>query len=344
MKRKILTIFLAVIFVISSLILVACKDSDSESAQPQEEPRIEGEYKTFGSYPQTDVTSSMGASLSSLQGELPTDLDAKDWTSYDYYISGSKDAAFMWFKDVNYDNEKYRAVYFTSYRPSYTSSSSSTSNSYQDDNGYELGKVYWFKFEPIEWRVLPSDDGFTLLLCEMIIDSQDYNYTINNQQISGKTVYANNYEYSSIRSWLNENFYNTAFNQSEQAKIQTTTVNNKAASTYNPINPYACANTKDKVYMLSFQEAKDSKNSFNSSAFSTDIARRKKNTDYAKAQGVYNDTSDKYAGKGVWWLRSPDRNSYSSAHYIRSDGTSEYSDNNINITFRGVVPVLKIQL
>lgn len=93
----------------------------------------------------------------------------------------------------------------------------------------------------------------------MILDSQDYNYTRSSRTIDGKTIFANNYEYSNIRKWLNDNFHNTAFNELQKALIQTVEVDNSARST-NPddnatywnsgVNSYACKNTSDSLVII----------------------------------------------------------------------------------------------
>ncbi|MCQ2475981.1 MAG: hypothetical protein MJ173_08785 [Clostridia bacterium] len=70
--------------------------------------------------------------------------------------------------------EKYRGVKFSTYRPCWTEDASTTSaDTQQDDNGYTVGNTYWFKYEPLVWRVLDSSTG--LVMCESIIDSQAYN-------------------------------------------------------------------------------------------------------------------------------------------------------------------------
>lgn len=338
MKGKIITFMLVIVFAVLSLGTIACGKPD-EKDNDNSDTKVEGEYKTFGSYPQTDVTDDMGETLSGFQGKLPTGLSSGDWLSYGYYVSGSNENPFMWYKDIVYGETKYRAVYFTGYRPNYTTAEGNENNSFQDDNGYKTGKVYWFRYEPVEWRILQKEDGYATLLCEKIIDCRDYNNAIDNRTIEGKTVYANNYEYSAIRKWLNEEFYNTAFSATEQASIMVTTVKNME-----PVHPFACENTKDEVYLLSLQETKDAESGFNTSSLAADFARQKKNTDYAKAQGAYNCADGDYAGSGDWWLRTPNRDSPCSAHYVRYDGYSEYSDNNVNLTYRGVAPVIRIKL
>ena len=67
-----------------------------------------GSTLEYGSYPQTDVTSSLGAALNAMSGA---------WTSSGYCL----------YKDVVYNGAKYRGVTFDSYRPIFTGDSSSYS-------------------------------------------------------------------------------------------------------------------------------------------------------------------------------------------------------------------------
>lgn len=110
-----------------------------------------GDIVEFGSYPQSRVTNS---SLVSALNKV-----SKNWVSYGYY-SGTGDYGTMvqgdWMKhaDFTYNGTKYRAVTFSQYRPYriYNPSSSNTSNQYS--NGYTPNKIYYFKYEPLKWRVL----------------------------------------------------------------------------------------------------------------------------------------------------------------------------------------------
>ena len=313
----------------------------------------QGKYVYFGTYPQTEVTDDTTKSaLSALAGTLPDSSNTRNWNSYGYYLNGSV-SDYMWYIDLEYSGEKYRGVYFTSYRPDLTTSSSSTSNSYQDDNGYNTSIIYWFKYEPIKWRILKETNNEALILCEMIIDSQNYYITSNGgtRTIDGKTVYENNYEHSTIRAWLNDTFYNTAFTSLEKELILKTTVDNSARST-NPANnatafnsgnnSNACANTEDYIFLLSEQEVTTSAYGFNADYSNYDTVRRKQNTDYAKSQGCYTETGS-YAGNGWWWLRSPCYGSSNFASYVYYYGSTR-SIYYVLRTDHGVVPALKISL
>ena len=287
----------------------------------------------FGSYPKTEVKNETLISLfNSNAGELPTSTNSYSWTDYGYYISGEV-SSYMWYQDVTYNNNKYRGVYFKSYRPYLTTSSSSTGNSYQDNNGYTTSTTYWFKFEPIKWNILQESSGKALLIADLLLDSQDYYWSNSSSSHShnGGTGYSNNYELSHIRQWLNNTFYDTAFTSAQQAIIQTTNVDNSVSSTGYSTNQYACSNTTDKIFLLSYSEA--------TTYYSSDSARQAIGSDYAKCQGlyVYNST-----GKSYWWLRS----SYSGYSYcardVKNDGSIDYG--NVIITGYGVRPAMWINL
>ena len=84
---------------------------------------------------------------------------------------------FMLYKDFYSDGEMFRAVTFYAYRPSFGGGLKEVAYSFQDENGYYPNKVYYFKYEPLTWRVLDPDEGY--VMCENVIDSQAYqNYII----------------------------------------------------------------------------------------------------------------------------------------------------------------------
>ena len=262
----------------------------------------------FGSYPQTDVTESMEKTLNDIAG-----TNYSTWTSYGY-TSGN-----MRYTDVTLDNgEKYRGVYFTEAR-----------NNPQSENGYLPNQAYWFKYEPIKWTIFDRDmsEGKILIFCDLAIDSQQFQ---SGDVPSG--LYKNNYEYSTIRTWLNETFYNTAFNDLQKQVIITTEVVNDAASADLSDNTYVCANTNDNVFLLSYAEA--------GKYFPGEESTRKKYpTDYALAQGVY-----KYRGAIEWWLRSPNRNeSEIEVRAVAYTGNRTYR-NPPGSSDMGVLPALWIKL
>lgn len=298
-----------------------------------------GTIINFGSYPQSKVTDS--ATLKKLDNE------PKQWESYEYY-SGTGDGEdgnmepsdYMKYADIKLGGEKYRAVTFSEYRPFSTGGTSSTSNSYQDDNGYYTNNVYYFKYEPLKWRVL--DASTSLVICDSAIDSQPYNnYILYAGSYwwgdSDKKHYASNWEYSSLRAWLNNEFYNTAFSEMQQDRIKELTRENK--STYD--SNYDSNPTSDKITLLSYDEVLNKNYGFSPSYNTNDTARQRKGTDYAKCQGLWVSTNSSYSGNSMWWLRSP--SSSSSASDVDGDGWAHsHYYYNVESTNRGVVPALNL--
>ena len=280
-------------------------------------PKTGDNYNAFGSYPQTEVTDE------ALKASLTSKADSTDtWTSYNYYQNGKK-SDFMKYTDVELDGEIYRGVYFTSYRPNGTGGDGKYSN--QNYNGYNTSTIYWFKYEPISWQILSYDEATdtAVVLSKSTIDSQEYFDNTDERTINEKTIYANNYEYSNIRTWLNNTFYNTAFSIAEQTAIIATWLDN---SVY-----------KDNVWLLSYDEAQNADYGFTTDYFSTET-RQAKATDYAVSQGVYVNNADKST---FWLLRSP----YSSpdrAYIVTGEGNVVIDD--ISSTGDGVRPALTLRL
>lgn len=289
----------------------------------------DGDVFYFGSYPQSLVTDDeIIATLNDAAGTLPTESDKQAWTAYPYYIEDSKDTAYMWYQDITVGGVTYRGVYFTSYRPEDVSNPSSAENSKQDENGYETGTAYWFRYDYVVWKVLSEDNG-KVLLSANVLDSQELYHGHDARSIDESTVYANNYKYSDVRDWLNDTFYNTAFSALQKEWIAITTVDNSAAGTNADPNSYVCADTEDKVFLLSYQEA---------NTLLTYVQRRKPTTNYAMAQGVA-----AYEGYAKWRTRSPYNHEFSQT-YIRSDGGSFENYGNNDFTSFGVAPALTFDL
>ena len=298
-----------------------------------------GDIVTFGSYPQSEVTKeSDSATYSKLEAAT------KNWVSYEYYSgdgsTGSmKQGDWMKYADITLGGEKYRAVRFTQYRPCWTEYSSSSDRLYQDDNGYAINNLYYFKYEPLKWQVLDPKTG--LVLSKSIIDSQAYSNTIYDSTEKGKGYtndaagenYANDYATSSIRKWLNEDFYNTAFTSAQKQNILPTTLDNKAYST--SWSEYDSVPTTDNIFLLSYSEAQNASYGFTDNTSSTET-REAVGTDYAKAQGLCVFSN----GCSFWRLRSAD-NYYSHVRGVRDDGDLNLGCG-VNGTYFGIRPALRL--
>lgn len=321
----------------------------SQSTPPEEEYNYVLEYKEFGSYPQSRVTDeTLYNDLCELLGTLPEEIGAENWTSYGYYLNSTNSVDYAWYKDVTLENAKYRGVYFKQNRPYNTMNADSASR--QTENGYSYGKIYLFKFEPLKWRVLEKSDSTAFLCCSFAIDAMQFRYTGSKEIVDGADiVYANNYEKSDVRAWLNANFYETAFSAEEKSTLLVTTVNNgKTSSNQVTMNTwdnqdeekYLCPDTEDKVFLLCESEANNPAYGFKKSQSEEDEFRTITATDYAKCQGCKIEDDN---GACRWWLRTPYNKTSSFARCVMASGKLD-TNNYVYDSATGIVPAIKISL
>ena len=345
--KRILSVFFIVLLLVTSVPAAGFEGLFATKAEAADMKKTissmsVGETVTFGSYPQTDVTSDMGAELSNAAP------DTDDWTSYNYYYDG-KQSDYMKYYDITYKGSRYRGVYFTKYRPNYWND---TFSEYQSKNGYNTGNVYWFRYDPLTWRILDPSTGY--VICEDIIDSQAFNneyYFNGTYDIFCRTVYyndetytnyANNWEYSTIRTWLNESFFVTAFSSSERRQIPCTKLTTPLFSS-SP-SDYDVCETGDYVFLPSYQDMTNSSYLFLSDISDYNMIRRAHSSDYAKSQGVwvsksYRDKNSMYAS--YYRLRSAG-NGYEYTDGVDPSGECgdlDFSWNAFN-TFSGIRPAL----
>lgn len=172
--------------------------------------------------------------------------------------------------------------------------------------------------KPIEWIVMKNEGNQVLLLSKYVLDAKPYNEEL--EEVTWET--------SDIRQWLNNEFYTTAFNKTEKAKIQTSLIKNEDNSKYGTSGGN---DTEDKVFLLSEKEAE--------TLFSNDEERIAKATEYAEKSGVYvNEEKAAY-----WWLRSPGDSGDDAAEVIYSGWV--YRDGNyVDDSSGGVRPALHLNL
>lgn len=178
---------------------------------------------------------------------------------------------------------------------------------YEQDNDLSNGP------EPIEWQVIGTRDGHTLLLSKYALDCKKYN-----ESWADVT-----WEDCTLRSWLNDDFYNTAFSSSDMERI--VNAHNENPDSYELFKPWNFDDyvfgaeggnaTNDNVFLLSWKEAEDYldgkllDDSLSAEDYNQKLLCRP--TDHAKAQGVWtsSDSDDYYSpdtdGCCLWWLRSP---------------------------------------
>jgi hypothetical protein len=298
-----------------------------------------GNFFKFGRYPQSRVTDE--TTLSSLGSFVSND---STWQPYPYFINHKKQD-FMLYKDTLLNGSFYRGVYFSEYRPYFTTLPSTTDDTLQDNNGYIKKNTYWFKYEPIRWRILSMAEGTAFLLSDDIIDSQHYNTWDGKDNPDGYDY--RKYDTSDIRAWLNSTFYDLAFSSTEQAKILTTTVDNSLESTGLESSTHLCDNTNDKVYLLSRKESLTKSYGFSNNIYTIDPARYKNGSDYAICQGLQVRTKENGSpldsGSSPYFLRTPGNDSTLSAFYVNEYGKA-HANNEVCFTCIGTVPAIRITM
>ena len=296
------------------------KDSSMDAGQ-----RVTWDCVWFGSYPQSEVTEKDGDIYNTLK-------NATGWDGNN---------------DIKIGNTKYRRL-----KGEDATYHSSSSNCYNWNHTYTT--YHYFKYEPINWRVLSVDGNDALLFADVALDDQKYN--LNYKSVTWET--------SSIRSWLNgygvsanetqtdyshKNFLNAAFSSEEKNAIKTTNVINDNNISYGTAGGNT---TSDKVFLLSESEVYHTdtaaKYGFTKTDSIYDEARRSRCSTYAHAMGTwrYNSTSEsykKYNGNIWWWLRSPGYDSISAA--IVDDYGWIYKDgHDVRDNDGGVRPALHLNL
>ena len=283
----------------------------------------DGDNIYFGYWPQTcEKDENVITELNEMAGKPPLPRDKENpfnWESHE-------GTTYMWQKILIHNGTKYLGVRMNDYRASGVYSL----RSYIMENGYFTGEVYWFKYEPIKWRILTTSGNSAFIMSDIALDSfsiqpdrksenRDGLYaSYNNSTGVPDGTYANNWEYCFLRGWLNETFYNEVFNNLQKEIIKTMKLDNSARSC-NPNdypnyygygekagkNKFAdqCKDTDDKIFLLSLRDITTTAYGFNKDVKAEDPKRNLQATDFAKLHGAPMNTNDKkYV---TWYTRSP---------------------------------------
>ena len=166
--------------------------------------------------------------------------------------------------------------------------------------------------EDIEWVVLAVDTANhrALLVSK---------YALTARQFDVSRPYSGSYwGTSTLRTWLNGDFWNDAFTVYDQAAIILSDLDTNGTA------------TQDHVFILAISDAND--------YFSNNSDRLCVATQYAINQNVYNTPAEHYA---PWWLRTKDsttRNDY--AAFVESDGAVHADGYSATDTHFGIRPAI----
>lgn len=245
-----------------------------------------GDYIHFGRFPQSIVNDAEKIAELNEGIELPTYEDPKDWTAFKWYYA-NQEHEYAFYRDLDKNNDgqnDYRGVVLLNRRPELGTYEAGT-QSFQ--TGFELNRIYWYSYDPIEWDVLTNnEDGTVTLITKHLISSEAmYGYDSGNVAIdhNGGTGYASSYALSDLRKWLNEDFYNFSINDLEKPLLQKV-----IKEEVNSARPDESFIMEDYFYIPSIEEVQNYNNKIASA------------TRYSRIMNIYRrDTHD----NGDWWLR-----------------------------------------
>lgn len=140
-----------------------------------------------------------------------------------------------------------------------------TFGSYEQDADFSNGK------EPLEWDVIGQKDDAYLLITHYVIDCKKFDDGSSDTTIQAneaKSASQATWEKSSIRTWLNGDFYAETFSEKEQSMIQQVTNRTTnfldfdtgylgfATDAFDSgkVNSIGGNDTKDSVFLLSYEE------------------------------------------------------------------------------------------
>ncbi len=118
-------------------------------------------------------------------------------------------------------------------------------------------KTLDFKETPIEWDIIAENNGYALLLSRYVLEEMDYDKLKPMDSSVGTKMVSRNYKECGIRNYLNDGFYNKAFNSDEKNIIPRVKVVNNKESVCNPANINFCEDTNDQIFLLSAKEVFD---------------------------------------------------------------------------------------
>lgn len=284
-------------------------------------------YVYFGMYPQKEI-----------KGNEITDAIRN--ATYDKY------------GDAVVNGRKYRRLTFEMMSTYGTINQGGTENNWMpySDNGYR-----YFLYEPIRWKVLNCDDGVAFLFADLVLDTQAYN--CENSSVDWKDC--------TIREWLNSDgcitngssaayryktkgFYGTAFDNVEKSRIVETTTKSCDNPNY-PNENFASVSTKDRVFLLSFDEITSEKYGFcKDHPLGTHPENLYLCNQMAIPESEYTQALVPIPSVGTYWLRTKGQYSHRAAYvdlvsrYRANIGSVNVDGMGVSFAIMGVAPAISI--
>jgi hypothetical protein len=182
--------------------------------------------------------------------------------------------------------------------------------------------------ENIRWKVVEIKGDRALIVSEKVLDVLPYNSKQEN------TYWAT----STLRAWLNDEFYNKAFSDSAKRMIKSTKISNADNQCY---GTKSGIDTVDNIFVLSTEEAVkyyaiDKSETVTNNYRGTDGMAGCMPTEYAKSKGTLCDNDRGFA---QWWLRTMGQGQ-STATYVDEYGGIRYQGQAVQNSNIGVRPAM----
>ena len=270
MKRKILNLRTSITVILAGTLLFTSVKIGLPGIDVNAEPESQTEYKVsaprveklpgkqkvtydiieFGSYPQSEVT-----------GEALTE----EITGAEYDEYG----------DCVVSENKYRRVEI---------------KENEGENDTEENAEYrYFKYEPLEWRVLKVSEGYAYMLSDRVIDAQWYDASHSSWNTSLIRYWLNGYKDMGLEIYnYPKSMLGTAFNEDEKKAMELKDgeyidiANNNSQN--KETNYKFC---DDRLFLLETYELKNEDYGFLNYDTIGDNARKMETTDYAKENNVF---------------------------------------------------------
>ncbi|MBQ7466924.1 MAG: leucine-rich repeat protein, partial [Clostridia bacterium] len=228
-------------------------------------------YIYYGSYPQTYVGDDMNTTLEAWYDAKSAEAKTADIVQTYHVGNSSNTDGRDWVAYLYTDNNTYVRGLSKVDEAGYTYTGGATVKG--------NGVVAWFKVEPIMWQVLNWDevlDGtaetMDLFACNVIASNVQFYPNTTDEHCS-------EWYNSEIRTWLNDDFYNSAFTTAEKSGIVTKTLENNTSILTEDGTGVV---TQDDVYLQSYWNMLDGAGFFTGNG-----ERQKKTTDFALSNNAY---------------------------------------------------------
>lgn len=235
----------------------------------------EGKEITYGFYPQANVNDE--TIVTKLEALKETKLFGYVYYAGEYYLKHETKLSSSFAREV----------------PDYCR--------FDNNTKIEDKKYYWFKVEPIKWRVLKNTEDGYLAISEKLLETCRFNIVYDEVTIDGITYPANSYNSSYLRKWLNGEFLRKSFPFNSDY-LTANEIDMSSETTSNPEHSLDFLDIFDKVYAFSYTDYQNPEYGF-ANTYRNSSTRLVDTSDYNRTTGcAFGFESGIHPG--YYWTRS----------------------------------------